>query len=327
MISTWQISLLVLLVAVLIGPGPLSAYDIPGFPPDRTEVYKETTDSGGNPVSLTLDIFNPPGHRPEDQRPVVVFFFGGGWNSGSPGQFHPHCDYLASRGMVAISAEYRVRNVHGTSPRECVQDGKSAVRWLRENATSLGIDPARVVAGGGSAGAHVAAATGTLTSFDEPDENLSVSSRPNALVLFNPVYDNGPGGYGHSRVSAYWEDFSPLHNIDSQTPPTIVFLGTDDHLIPVATARNFQSLMQAEGIRSDLHLYHEQPHSFFNYDVPDDTRGPFCGYQDTVLKTDQFLSSLGYLPEYPVQPEALENWITIFGQDGLADASDLRNAS
>lgn len=322
MISPWQISLLVLLVAVLIGTGPLGAYDIPGFPPDRTEIYKETTDSGGNPVSLTLAIFNPPGHRPEDQRPVVVFFFGGGWNSGSPGQFHPHCDYLASRGLVAISAQYRVRNVHGTSPRECIKDGKSAIRWIRGNATSLGIDPDRVVAGGGSAGGHVAAATGTLTSFDEPDENPAVSSRPNALVLFNPVYDNGPGGYGHSRVSAYWEDFSPLHNIDSQTPPAIVFLGTDDHLIPVATAENFQSLMEAEGIRSDLHLYHEQPHSFFNYDLPDDTRGPYDGYQDTVLKMDRFLVSLGYLPDLPDNARPLGGWVSLWGDSGFANGSE-----
>ena len=97
---------------------------------------------------------------------------------------------------MAISAEYRIKNVHGTSPRECVKDGKSAVRYLRKNAAALGIDPDRIVAGRGSAGGHVAAATATLSNYEESGEDLSVSSRPNAPVLFNPVYDNGPDGDG-----------------------------------------------------------------------------------------------------------------------------------
>lgn len=312
-----------LLTALVFAVNPVRAYDIPGFPPDEVLVYKETSDSSGNPVSLDLHFFYPDGHQAADRRAAIVFFFGGGWNSGSPGQFHPHCDYLASRGMVAISAEYRIRNTHGTTPQECVKDGKSAVRWLRKNAATLGIDPERIAAGGGSAGGHVAAAAGTLARFEEAGEDTAIRSRPDALVLFNPVYDNGPGGYGHGRVSAYWEDFSPLHNIDDTTPPAIVFLGTNDALIPVTTAETFQELMQAEQVRSDLHLYHGQPHSFFNYDIPDDDRGPYHGYQDTLLKTDQFLVSLGYLPEYPATPEPLANWVTIFGEESLLEGSEV----
>lgn len=170
-------------------------YDVPGFPPDEIIEYKQTTDSSGGPVSLNLHVFNPEGHQASDSRPAIIFFFGGGWNSGSPSQFHPHCAYLASRGMIAISAEYRVRDFHGTSPQECVLDGKSAVRWVRQNAASLGIDPGKILAGGGSAGGHVAAAAGTLSGYEEPGEDLAVSSRPDALVLFNAVFDNGPTGY------------------------------------------------------------------------------------------------------------------------------------
>ena len=318
MSPTW---IFLLLTAVFAG-SLLTAYDIPGFPPDEIVEYKQTTDSSGDPVGLDLHIFSPPDLQAGDQRAAIVFFFGGGWSSGSPGQFHPHCSYLASRGMVAISAEYRIQNEHGTSPQECVKDGKSAVRWIRENAASLGIDPNRIAAGGGSAGGHVAAAAGTLTAYEEPGENSAISSRPNALVLYNPVYDNGPGGYGHSRISSYWEDFSPLHNIDDTTPPAIVFLGTNDALIPVATATEFQGLMEAQGIRSDLHLYQDQPHSFFNYDIPDDTRGPYYGYQDTIFKSDRFLVSLGYLEEASLNPQPLNNWITIFGDTGFTNGSE-----
>ncbi|MCH7229006.1 alpha/beta hydrolase [Haloferula sp. A504] len=298
------------------------AYDVPGFTPDQTIPYKQTVNSTGGAVTLNLHVFTPEGHQASDSRPVIVFFFGGGWVDGSPTQFHPHCEYLASRGMVAISAEYRVKNVHGTTPQECVKDGKSAVRYLRENAASLGIDPNRIAAGGGSAGGHVAAATGTLTAYEEPGENLAVSSKPNAMVLFNPVYDNSVDGYGYSTVQAYWEDISPLHNIDSTTPPTVVFLGTSDNLIPVATAESFQALMEAEGIRSDLHLYQGQPHGFFNYEVPDDGSGPWYGYQATVFRTDGFLVSLGYLPDPHAAPDPVTGWVTIFGDADFSGGSE-----
>jgi len=225
-------------------------------------------------------------------RPGIVFFFGGGWNGGSPSQFYPHCEYLASRGMVAIAAEYRVARKHGTSPRECVKDGKSAMRWVRAHAGELGIDPKRLAAGGGSAGGHVAATTGTATSIEEAGEDRSVSFRPAALVLFNPVYDNGPGGYGHSRVKDYWEAISPMHNITKDTPPAAVFLGTKDKLIPVSTAETFKSKMEAVGVRSELYLYEGQEHAFFNF------RNRKY-YTWTVRAMDRFLVSLGYLEGEP----------------------------
>ncbi len=252
--------------------------------PDQAVVYK-TVDK----VELKLHVFNPPGHSPDRKAPAIVFFFGGGWVGGSPGQFFPQSAYLASRGMVAISAEYRVAGKHKTDPIACVKDGKSALRWIRANAQRLGIDPGRLAAGGGSAGGHVATATATLEGYNEAGEDLSVSCIPNALVLFNPVYNNGPEGWGHAKVKAYWESFSPYHNINKATPPAVVFLGTEDPLIPVAHAEGFKKKMEALGIRSDLHLYEGEKHGFFNRSK----------YFETVVEADKFLASLGYLEGGP----------------------------
>ena len=108
-------------------------------------------------------------------------------------------------------------------------------------------------------------------------------------MLFNPVYDNGPGGYGYDRVKDYWEVFSPMHNLHADVPPTIVFLGTKDNLIPVATAEKYQRLMKEAGVRSDLHLFADQPHGFFNLSR---SRKNF---DETVKHMDAFLVSLGYL--------------------------------
>lgn len=253
--------------------------------PSKIVEYKKIKDG----ENLSLHIFNPPNHKATDKAPAIIFFFGGGWKGGAPKQFYNQSKYLASRGMVAICAEYRTKKSHKTTPVECLKDAKSAIRYVRSHAAELGIDPEKILAGGGSAGGHLAAATATTKGFDEEGEDTSVSCRPKALVLFNPVFDNGPKGYGHDRVKEYWQAFSPMHNIDKTAPPTIVFLGTKDRLIPVKTAQDYQKKMQDLGLRCDLHLYEGMPHGFFNK----------AKYYETVLETDKFLASLGYLKGKP----------------------------
>ncbi len=259
--------------------------------PGSKPVYKTV---GEHP--LALHVFGPTEAGTEAPYPAIVFFFGGGWVSGNPSQFYAHCHYLATRGMVAIAAEYRIKNRHGSPPSACVEDGKSALRWVRQHARDLGIDPTRLAAGGGSAGGHVAAATALVDGFEATGEDPAISCRPNALVLFNPVFDNGPQGYGYERVRDYWQAISPLHNIKSGVPPTLVFLGTRDTLIPVDTADAFQKKMHAVGARCELHLYQDQSHGFFNY-----RNGENAIYFQTVTEMDVFLQSLGYLQPLPGQ--------------------------
>ncbi|WP_149499784.1 alpha/beta hydrolase [Roseiconus lacunae] len=252
--------------------------------PDQTVVYKTIGE-----VELKLHIFEPNKQADsQTSRPAIIFYFGGGWVGGSPSQFYGQSRALADRGMVAACAEYRVRKQHGTTPQECVADGKSAMRWLRSNAKRFNIDPNRIAAGGGSAGGHVAASTATVDAFDAPTDDTTVSPVPSALVLFNPVYDNGPDGYGYDRVKDYYKDISPLHRLDEDVPPTIVFLGTKDKLIPVTTAEAFRDKLKELGVRNELHLYEGAPHGFFN-------KGD--AYKDTLSKTIAFLDSLGYLTQ------------------------------
>lgn len=253
----------------------------------RAEIYKKA--SGDD---LYLYIFEPENHDPDtDQRQAIVFFFGGGWTGGSPTQFEQHSRYLAKRGMIGIVADYRVKSRQDTTPRECVADGKSAVRWIRAHAEKLGIDPDRLAAGGGSAGGHVAATTGMCDGLDDPaDEHADVSSKPNALALFNPVYDNGPDGWGHSRAKEWFPAISPAHNISKDDPPAIVFLGSKDSLIPVATAEKFQADMKAVGLNSELHVYEGQPHGFFN-----ESKGGTEIFLDTIRRMDAFLVAEGFL--------------------------------
>lgn len=204
--------------------------------------------------------------------------------------------------MVAISAEYRIKSLHKTSPVESLKDAKSAIRWVRKNAAELGVDPEKIIAGGGSAGGHLAAACGTMTTIEEEVEKGGVCSMPNAMVLFNPVLDCSPEGFGNDRLIGKWEEFSPLHNINSECPPSIIFLGTEDDIIPVATAENFKKTMADAGIDCKLFLYEGQAHCFFNYKEEGNIY-----FNKTVVEMDKFLGALGYITGKPTMtvPEEL----------------------
>ncbi|GIW82946.1 MAG: lipase [Gemmatales bacterium] len=270
----------------------------------QVEAYKKIGD-----VELKMYLFKPAGHQASDKRAAVVFFFGGGWRGGTPKQFFNQCRYLASRGMVAMSAEYRVHSRHQATVAQCVADAKSAIRWVRANADKLGIDPNRIASGGGSAGGHLAAAVALLPGFDEKGEDQSISSRPNAMILFNPAID--------LRKEAFREDFraqryaelarrfgadakalSPAAHIRPKLPPAIVFHGTADATIPFAQVEAFANAMKKAGNRCELKGYDGMGHGFFNYRANDTSN-----FVKTMRQADEFLVSLGYLKGKPTIEE------------------------
>jgi acetyl esterase/lipase len=272
-----------------------------GYPPQFADVSAVHTYKTVGEVALKLYVFAPAGHQPSDRRAAIVFFFGGGWQNGSPAQFHQQCRYLASRGMVAITADYRVGSRHGVKVVDCVRDAKSAIRWVREHAAELGVDPHRIVAAGGSAGGHLAACTGTLREFDEAAENAAVSSRPNALVLFNPALGLAADDTAAERRSAIagserWgvepQRLSPADHVDAETPPTLILIGTNDFLLP--GNRRFAAAMRTSGRQCELTLYEGASHGFFNFGRQGNT-----AFLQTLTATDRFLASLGYLQGEP----------------------------
>lgn len=241
-------------------------------------------------IQLFLEIYKPEKMETSNKYPAMVFFFGGGWKGGSTKQFHEHAKYFSHRGIVCFLVEYRTEEKFQTTPFESVADAKSAIRFIRENATNFGVDKDKIIASGGSAGGHLAAATALIQDFNDPADNLTISSIPNVLVLFNPVIDNGAGGYGFERIGEAYKGFSPLHNIRKGAPPTLFFLGSKDPLIPIETAEYYKLVMEKVGSRCDLHIYEDQVHGFFNFKNLE-------YYKKTVYETDLFLQSLGYLTE------------------------------
>jgi acetyl esterase/lipase len=254
---------------------------------ERELTYKTIGD-----VALRAHIFAPL-ERATAPRSAIVYFFGGGWVGGAPSQFFPHCRHLASRGMVAVSAEYRVRNTHGTTPSECVTDGKSAVRWLRAHAGEMGVDPSRVAAGGGSAGGHVAACTALVPGLDELSEDLGISSVPDALLLFNPVVDATFAPLAE-RFGGRGAELSPRHHVRHGCPPTLIFHGVDDQTVPYVQVVAFCEAMQASGNVCEVIGFEGKGHGFFNYGRDDNT-----AFTETLRHTDRFFAALAFLADTP----------------------------
>jgi len=244
-------------------------------------LYKKT-----NEGELNLFVYKPIEFDIKKRYSCIVFFHGGGWNNGTPEQFQRQSRYFASRGMVAISVEYRIRNVHGTSPIQAMEDAKSAIRFIRSNAKLLSIDPNKIAAAGGSAGGHLAAVSGNIDLFDNSNEDLTISSKPNLLILYNPVLHFGrKWGWINNPSNA-----SPYDNISKGAPPTIILTGTKDKIVPVELIENYKKRMEAVGSRCDVIFYQDAEHAFFN-------RGQ--DFIDTLYESDIFLKSNRYLSGPP----------------------------
>jgi acetyl esterase/lipase len=254
-------------------------------------VFKKTPQG-----ELAIHLHFPADWGEKDQRPALVFFFGGGWNQGSVEQFAKQAEYLAGRGLVTARADYRVRGRHGTEPDKCVEDCKSAVRWLRQNAGRLGIDPHRIAAGGGSAGGHTAAATFTVKGLEAEGEDHAVSSKPNLLVLFNPVL-NTALATGRITSPEVAKQISPNDHLTKDVPPAIIFFGTADRLL--VGGEEYLRKAQELGLMAELYTAEGLGHGFFN-------RSPWM--ERTLYQVDEFLGRHGYTQGQPTikpSPEAL----------------------
>jgi len=275
-----------IIIALLLSCAAFAHAGFP-YPPKAADARVETYRTVGD-IALRLWIFGES--DPADLKPAIVFFYGGSWKSGSPVQFERQARHFAERGMIAITADYRVRSRHKTPATACVEDGKAAIAWVRKNAHRLGVDPKRIAAAGGSAGGHVAACTGTISGFGSDE-------RPNAMILFNPACTLAPTaewvptGFGTDlgveMLGAEPKAISPTHHVGEHTPPTLILHGEADVVVPIASSRCFATAMKQAQRPCEIIAYPGANHGFFN-------RGE--AYEKTLGEADRFLVELGWIP-------------------------------
>jgi len=264
------------------------------FPPSREVIYKTARNA-----KLRMAIFDPAKDKVKGKVPVIVFFFGGDWRVGRRNQFYPACAYFAERGFLACAAEYRTKLVdRDSSPFDCVADGRSAIRWLRQHAAEHGGDPDRIVAAGASAGGHVAACTALIQGFDDPNDNKAFSCVPNALILLSAVVDTTSEGEVRRRVGERGEEISPAHHVAKGAPPTILFHGTEDKVMPLKNVQRFARLMREAGNVCELVTAEGQGQGYFNHPAFWSDLDPKW-FNETMQKAYDFLKKQGIARDLP----------------------------
>ena len=273
----------------------------PHFFPDRdsqllasaeAHVYRET--SGGDP--LHLHHFRPA-EEPLDHglSPAILWFFGSGFDSGQLTQFAPQALHFAGRGAHSFLVEYRTAKSHGSTPLDAMQDGRSALAWVRSQADSLGIDPTRMVAAGALAGGTIAAAAAMKSDLprDESDPK-KVDAVPSALVLYSPLLEVLRGRYGSSAFASAGISPKEAHltgYLTRNLPPMLLLHGTADRETPFEGVERFVRRARRKGNQCQLVPFPGRRHSFFNLNV-DPVLFDVCN-----AEVDRFLVEVGIL--YP----------------------------
>ena len=216
------------------------------------KTYKEV-----DGLNLDIHLFEPDSQEFKGKRPVILYLHGGSWSIGKPDWFFETGEYYAKQGYLAAAIEYRIKERHNTLPFKAVLDAKSAVRWLRENATTLGIDPDKILVTGNSAGGHMALCTALSSSYNESTDNTAISAVPNAIMVNSAAYDLTIANSRWMTVGLKDPDsikeISPNSLISKNTPPILIIHGEFDRNTPYETALAFRDAMQKAGNKVEFH--------------------------------------------------------------------------
>jgi len=250
---------------------------------------------------LKVDIFYAPEKLKGTVNPAIALFHGGGWAFGSPSEFYSTCKRFAEKGFVTFSFSYRLSiKDDGTFPHpqitpvESTKDARSALRWLKENATELKIDPDMIVAGGQSAGGQLALSTVLVDNVNESTDNMTIDPSPCALLLFSSNVNTVEAWVDRllgDRRDEIWS-ISPYHNLKPGMPPAIEFHGTEDPQVPYWVVEYFMFRTRELGNHFEQIKFEGKKHYLAE---GDDTYATY--YDETVLeRVDTFLVEQGLMP-------------------------------
>jgi acetyl esterase/lipase len=248
---------------------------------------------------LIVDLFYTAMSQQKNDNSAIAFFHGGGWVFGDRSEFYEACRRYARKGFVTFSFQYRLsRNADGTYPHpeitpvESTKDARSAIRWIRENAALLKINPNKIVVGGQSAGGQLALSTALIDSVNEKTDNLKISPMPNALLLYSSNVNTMEAWVDMllgSRREEIWS-ISPYHNLKKPMPPVIEFRGDEDNQVLPYTVEMFKAKMLELGNYYEEYVYPGMKH----YLAPDNKKYATYFDEEILEKTDAFLNKFGF---------------------------------
>lgn len=265
--------------------------------------YRKLEDGG----DLSIRFYFPGNLEEDSKRPVILFFHGGAWDRGVIIQFAPHALYYVERGAVCGLVEYRHRESHPeSSPIESIQDGQTAVQFVRHFSEKLHIDPNKVILVGAGSGANIVGCAAMKAHIPMADTDYSLSDpRPNAAVMLSSIIDPEKGGYGHAQFSkpSDCRKASLSRYVSGDLPPMLMIHGTADRLVPFEFASAFAEKFTKRNSRFQLVEFEGRDQNFFNHNTDP------VSYEAALSTINEFLDQYGFLAKSDEDDESrLISW-------------------
>jgi acetyl esterase/lipase len=200
----------------------------------------------------TLDVCRP---KTATAAPVIVFFYGGGWRSGSKRTYRYVAKALARRGYVAVLPDYRVYP-QARYP-DFLDDGALAVRWVKDNAERFGGDPQKIFLMGHSAGAYIAAMLAVDATWLQkvglvPSRDISgligISGPYDFLPLKDDVLKIIFGGADRPQTQ-------PITHVTAGAPPALLLTGDKDDVVGAGNSIRLAERLRAAGDEATAVIY------------------------------------------------------------------------
>jgi len=261
------------------------------------------------------------------KHPAVVFIHGGAWTGGAANVFYAYAAYLASKNIVGISIDYRLIQQPTDDIINCIADSKSAIRFIKLNANRFQIDTNKIVVCGESAGGHLAASIELFDGFNSTTDDTTISTKPAALILLNPVLNVATNTFlkyvdaavlksknkvpdSATLAQKYMDkaiSISPLFHVNKSLPPTLIINGTADKITPIEYAQAFTNKALQFKKNCELIALPNVGHAFA---VPH-YKASEANVVETLVTIESFLRKLKYLKgKSTIINGNDENWIS-----------------
>jgi len=248
------------------------------------EIVRDVVYGQGGTRTIRMHLVRPK--APSQPMPVVVYIHGGAWRQGSKEGGVSLLRSLARKGYLGATIEYRFSQ-EATFPAQ-IEDCKCAIRHLRANAKTYGLDPDRIGVWGSSAGGFLAALLGTsggVKEFEGTGGSPEQSSRVQAVVdWYGPTdfltmgrneIDHDAADSPESRLVGgpiqenreKTAKASPIAYVTADDPPFLIMHGDKDNLVPLAQSERLHEALRKAGVESTLQVLPGQRHGFRDVDV------------------------------------------------------------
>ena len=218
------------------------------------EMLKEGPIEYGSHERQRLDVYRPRTER-RSPRPVVVFFYGGGWTRGDRRDYKFAAEALVSRGYVVVIPDYRL--YPEVRFPVFVEDGAAATAWTLANIDRFGGDSARVYVMGHSSGAHIAA----LLTLDErylQEANVGDQRLAGMIGLAGP-YDFLPLSTSYLKTlfgpAEHYPASQPINFVGGDEPPLLLLHGLDDTVVRLRNTQNLATRVKEAGGAVSVKIY------------------------------------------------------------------------